>query len=168
MIKTILQYVALFIILVFIQIICNNICIFGIAVPLLFIYFIIRLPISLSVNWVMTLSFLIGLIIDIFNNTQGMNALACTITASLRRFIFSIYLSREDDLNDAIPSIKSLGQGIYIKYLLTMVLVFCTLLFFIQAFTLHNLQLTIFRIIGSTILTAIILFGVDSLISESE
>ena len=153
MIKTVLQFIALFIILTLVQVVCNHICIFGVAIPIVYIYFIIRLPINLSVNWAMTLAFLLGLTIDIFSNTQGMNALACVVAAALRRPVFSLYFAREDDLANPIPSIQTLGFGIYIKYLLSMVLLFCILLFSIQAFTLHNLQTTLLRIAASTILS---------------
>lgn len=76
MTKSIVQFSLLFVILVLAQaIVFNNICLFNVAVPFVFIYFIISLPITLSTNWVLTLSFLAGLSVDIFANTQGMNAL---------------------------------------------------------------------------------------------
>ena len=158
MIKTILQFLLLFIILTLLQVVCNHICIFGVAIPIVYIYFLIRLPINLSVNWSM----------DIFSNTQGMNALACVVTAALRRPVFSLYFAREDDLANPIPSIQTLGFGIYIKYLLSMVLIFCILLFAIQAFTLHNLQVTMMRIAASTILSTLLIFGIDSLDTKRE
>lgn len=163
MIKTILQFALLYVIMVLVQVICNHICIFGVAIPLIYIYFIVRLPINLSVNWAMTLAFLLGLTIDIFSNTQGMNALACTVTAALRRPVFSLYFAREDDLANPIPSIRTLGSGIYIKYLLSIVLLFNILLFLIQSFTLADIRITLLRIIASTILTTFLLFGIDSL-----
>ena len=149
--------------MVLVQVICNHICIFGVAIPLIYIYFIVRLPINLSVNWAMTFAFLLGLTIDIFSNTQGMNALACTVTAALRRPVFSLYFAREDDLANPIPSIRTLGSGIYIKYLLSIVLLFNIMLFLIQSFTLADIRITILRIIASTILTTFLLFGIDSL-----
>ena len=72
-----LRYFFLFIVVVFLQVtIGNNIHLLGVAIPFLYIYFIIRLPLSLSVNWTLTLAFILGLVIDIFSNTPGMNALA--------------------------------------------------------------------------------------------
>lgn len=168
MIKTILQFLGLFIILTLLQVVCNHICIFGVAIPIVYIYFLIRLPINLSVNWAMTLAFLLGLTIDIFSNTQGMNALACTITAALRRPVFSLYFAREDDLANPIPSIQTLGFGIYIKYLLSIVLVFCIFLFTIQSFTLHNMQITLLRIVASTILSTLLILGIDCLYTKRE
>lgn len=166
MTKTTLHFIILFVVMTLAQVVCNNICLFGLAVPLIYIYFIIRLPVTLSPNWVMTLAFVIGLVIDIFANTQGMNALACTITAALRKPIFGLYFSHEDDLGDSIPSISTLGPAIYIKYMATTTLTFCALLFLTQAFTLHHLQITILRIVCSSVLSAILIFGIDSVVSS--
>lgn len=168
MIKTILQFIVLFVSLTLLQVVCNHICIFGVAIPVVYIYFLIRLPINLSVNWAMTLAFILGLTIDVFSNTQGMNALACVVATALRRPVFSLYFAREDDLPNPIPSIHTLGIGIYIKYLLSMVLIYCFFIFAIQAFTLHNVQLTIMRIMASTTLSTLLIFGIDSLDTKRE
>lgn len=168
MIKTFIHFLVLFIVMVLVQIVCNNICLFGVAVPLLYIYFIVRLPINISPNWTMTLSFLMGLIVDIFANTQGMHALASTITAACRQTVFGLYFSREDDLADPTPSIRTLGSAIFLKYLFSITLLQCTLLFLIQAFTLHHATITILRIVCSALLSTLLIFGIDSLISSRE
>lgn len=162
--KTILHFFFLFIIMLLTQVIVfNHIVLFNVAMLVIFIYFIIRLPITLSVNWVMTLSFFLGLSIDIFSDTQGMNSLACTILAVLRRPIFRLYFPREDDLTIPEPSIRSLGIGIYIKYLFSMVLMYCTLIFMIEAFTFFNPLQLILRIICSSALSFLLILGIDSL-----
>ena len=56
----------------------NHICLFNIAVPFVFITFIMRLPLSININLLIALSFFTGLSVDVFSDTQGMNALACT------------------------------------------------------------------------------------------
>ena len=57
-----LRYFFLFIVVVFLQVtIGNSIHLLGVAIPFLYIYFIIRLPLSLSVNWTLTLAFILGL-----------------------------------------------------------------------------------------------------------
>lgn len=161
------MFTLLFIAMIFLQIICNRICLFNIAVPFVFIYFIMRLPMALSSNWVMTLSFVIGLVVDVFSNTQGMNAMACTILGAVRRPIFALYFPREDEMSDSIPSIRTLGIGNYIKYMSTLTLLFCVCIYLIQLFTFYDFMLTILRIVGSTILTAIVIFGFDSIATTS-
>ena len=116
-------------------------------------------------GWVLTIAFFTGLIVDIFNNTPGMNALACTIMAAVRRPVFNLFVSRENDMNIPIPSVDSMGVSDYFKYMATLVTGYCTLIFLIQAFSLHNFVLTLARIAGSSVLSVIIIFGLDSLVS---
>lgn len=163
MTKNALISLLLFILMVFLQIICNRICLFNVAVPFVFIYFIIRLPLTLSVNWVMTLSFVLGLVVDIFSNTHGMFSMSCVILGALRKPVFSLYYPREDEMTVPIPSIRTLGIGNYTKYMFTLTLLFCNCIYLIQLFTFSNFLLTLLRIVGSSILTAIVLFGFDSI-----
>ncbi|MBQ4917573.1 MAG: rod shape-determining protein MreD [Muribaculaceae bacterium] len=163
MTKNAIVSAVMFLLMVFLQVVCNRICLFNIAVPFVFVYFILRLPMSLSVNWVMTLSFLIGLVVDIFSNTYGMYAMSSTIIGALRKPIFTLFYPREDEMSNPIPSINTLGVSTYIKYMFTLVLLLCVVIYFIQLFTFYNIGLTIMRIIGSSLLTAVILFGFDSI-----
>lgn len=163
MTRNIIQFVILFFLLVLAQAICSKICLFNVAVPIIFIYFIIRLPLSLGVNWLMTLSFFIGLVIDIFNNSLGMNALSCVILAISKRPVFRLYFPREDDITDTIPSIDSLGLSVYFRFMSSLTLIYCALLFGIQAFSLMNIGLTLLRIAASSLLSIILILGIDSL-----
>ncbi|MDE5649409.1 MAG: rod shape-determining protein MreD [Duncaniella sp.] len=164
--KTTLQFLLLGIILVLAQVIVfNHICLFNVAVPMVFFYLIIRLPITLSTNWMLTIGFFLGLIVDIFSDTYGMNALACTIEAMLRRPILRLYVPREEDLTRPEPSMYSLGTATYLKYILTMTLLYCTLVFLIEAFTFFNPIQLVLRIVCSTILSMILMLGIDSLMT---
>ena len=165
MTKTVIQFVVLFFALLVLQLVCNKIVLFNIAMPVVFIYIILRLPVNLHGGWVLTVAFFAGLIVDIFNNTPGMNALACTLLAAARRPVFNMFVSRENDMNIPIPSVDSMGVGDYFKYMATLVTLYCILIFLIQAFSLHNIVLTLARIAGSSALSIIIIFGLDSLVS---
>lgn len=164
MARTVLNFTLLLVVLVIAQVVVfNHLFLFNVALPLVFIYFIIRLPVTISLNWAMTLSFLLGLTIDIFSDTQGMNALACTIFATVKKPALRLYFPREEDLSDPKPSIKSLGLGIYMKYLITMSLIYCALYFVIESFSLFNPLRLLLRIICSSALTFILILGIDSL-----
>ena len=165
MTKTIIQFVVLFLALIVLQLVCNKIVLFNIAMPVVFIYLILRLPVNLHGGWVLTIAFFSGLIIDIFNNTLGMNALACTLMAAVRRPVFNLFVSRENDMNIPIPSVDSMGVGDYFKYMASLVTFYCALIFLIQAFSLYDIMLTLAHITGSSALSIIIVFGLDSLVS---
>ena len=165
MTKTVIQFIVLFLALLVLQLVCNKIVLFNIAMPVVFIYLILRLPVNLHGGWVLTIAFFSGLIVDIFNNTPGMNALACTLMAAVRRPVFNLFVSRENDMNIPSPSVDSMGVSDYFKYMATLVTGYCALIFIIQAFSLHNFVLTLARIAGSSVLSVIIIFGLDSLVS---
>ena len=160
-----IQFILLFIVLTVLQLVCNKIVLWGVAMPVVFIYLILRLPVNLHGGWVLTIAFFSGLIIDIFDNTPGMNALACTLMAAVRRPVFNMFVSRENDMNIPIPSVDSMGIGDYFKYMATLVTLYCSLIFLIQAFSLHDIVLTLARIAASSALSIMIIFALDSLVS---
>ena len=164
MAKEILKYLLLFVVLVIAQVVVfNHLCLFNVAIPLVFIYLIIKLPVDLSVNWTLSVAFFLGLAVDIFSNTQGVNALACTCTAGLRLPVLRLYFPREEDMSTPEPSFRTMGPGVYLKYLITMVALYCLLFFMIEAFTFSNWLLMLLRAGASTLLTFVIHVAFDSL-----
>lgn len=164
--KLIIQSLITFVVLAMIQVlVCNNISILNVATPFIFIYVIMRLPLTMNQNWMMIIGFIAGLIIDIFSDTAGMNALACTILSSIRNSIVKLYVTHEDEITDPNPSVDTLGPVTFIKYLFTMTFVYCLTITFIEAFTLRNALLSVYRAIGSTLLSFVIIWGVDALIN---
>ena len=64
--KTVITLIALFLVLVPAQaVIFNNLILFNVALPLVFIYLIISLPMTLGTNWAVTIGFITGLSVDI-------------------------------------------------------------------------------------------------------
>ena len=164
MIRTFVKFLIFSIALVLLQAtVFNHICLFHVAVPMAFIYVILRLPITMNVGWVLTVGFLLGLSVDIFSDTQGMNALACTLLAMLRKPVFTLYFPREDEIGNPEPTISSLGAVVFIKYDLTMSLLYCFMIFLIEAFTFLNPLLLVLRILCSTVLTTLLILAIDSL-----
>ncbi len=167
MTKTILKFVVLFVVLVLCQVIVfNHLVLWGVAVPLVFIYWILKLPVTLNVNWTMTFAFLMGFLIDIFSDTRGMNSLACTILAVARMPVLRLFFPREYDLTDPEPSIRSLGPAVYMKYLISTVVLYCMVFFIVESMTFFNISRLILCITGSSILTFILILALDSLTSK--
>ncbi len=165
--KSAITLTVLTLVLILVQgVVFNHICLFGVAVPIVFVYALFKLPVNLSVNWVLTVGFLLGLTVDMFSDTYGMNALACTVAAMLRRPVLRLYMSRGDEPADQIPSAYSLGRSVYARYLLTMTLLYCALIFTIESFTFFNIWRLLLRIVSSTVLSVAIMFGIDCLISN--
>lgn len=165
--KTIIGNIILYICLILAQVlICNHIVLFNVAIPIIFIYLTICLPINLNVNWVLTISFLLGVTVDIFSDTPGINALACTLTSMIRKPILFSYVNRDDRTEAIDPSISTLGIGVYSKYLLTYTLIYCILIFSIEFFSFANIKEIAIMSVSSAILSYILMLGIDSLVTS--
>lgn len=163
--KTFLNNVIILLCLILIQVLaCNHIMLFNVAIAFVFIYSIVRLPMDLSINLVLTWGFLAGLLVDIFSDTPGVNALACTIISMLRRPMLYAYVPRDDRTKNIVPTLHSLGFAIYGKYLFSMSLVYCLLVFTIEYFNFADVKEIVIMTLSSSIFTFIILLGIDSLI----
>lgn len=167
--KTVLQFSLMFVVLVLAQaVIFNRLALFSVALAFVFIYFIIKLPLTLSASKVMWLSFLLGFCVDIFSDTPGINSLACTCLGACRHTVVRLYVPREEDLIHSIPSMRTLGVAIWTKYVVTMSLLFCILVFVIEAFSFFLPWLMLERIVASTVFTSLLIIAIDSLFARSQ
>lgn len=165
MIKEVLNFLLLFVLMMALQVlICNHIALFNVAVPIIFIYFLIRLPVNLGNGWLFTIAFLTGLCVDICADTPGVNALACLVMAALKRPVFFAYVPRDDKTRDIIPSVSTLGIAVYSKFLLTLVAIYCVLAFSIEYFNFSDIQYILILSASSCALTFIMLLAIDCLI----
>lgn len=165
--KTILQFFLLFIVLVIAQVVIfNNLVLFSVAVPLVFIYLIISLPLTWSTNIAITIGFLTGLAVDIFSDTQGMNALCCTLLAFMQKGVFHLYVQRDDDLAGLRPSLRSMDTTAYLKYMFSMVLIYCIMIFTVDAFALFSVLRFLLCILSSTVYTFLIIYAIATVSSN--
>lgn len=160
-----IRYSLLFVGCILLQaLVFNRIILFHVAVPIIFIYFIINLPINMKLPYVFTLAFLLGLCVDIFSDTPGVNALACTLTASIRTLIYYAYLPKDDMTIQLIPGVATMGLWEYCKYLFTFILIYSLLAFTIEYFSFADVKEIVILAASSTAFTFIILLAVDCLI----
>lgn len=115
-------------------------------------------------GWLFTLAFLMGLSIDIFSDTLGVNALSCTLLAALKRPVYYAYVPRDDKTQYLIPSLSSLGVGTYCKFLVSMIGIYCLLVFSIEYFNLADVKEVVILSASSCLLTFILLLAIDCLI----
>lgn len=162
--KFIIKYILLFLLLIPAQaIVFNHLILFDVAVPVVFIYLIIMLPVTIGTNWSLFAGFLAGLTLDMFCDTPGVNALCSTVLAFVRKPVFHLYVSIDDDLAGRSPSSRSMGHAAFMKFLITMTTLYCAMLFTIEAFQFFNFRLLVLRIVSSTAYTFILLYAIDCL-----
>jgi rod shape-determining protein MreD len=157
-----LRRIGLMVIFTLVQVlILNHIHLFNVATPLVYVYFVLLFPRNHQ-RWLsIILSFFLGLILDSFSNTPGETAFALTLTAFIQPYVLDLYLDR-DDSNDFTPSMANMGFVKYATYVLLLTFVFCFTLFSLEAFSFFNWLQWLLCILGSWIVTCIIIIAIDS------
>lgn len=162
-----LSHIVLFVVLLLVQVlVCNHIVLFGVAVPFVFVYFIIHMPLNMSTGLLLTLSFLLGLGVDLCSDTAGMNALACTVVSMMKRSVFFSYVQKDDKSVTVIPTAASMGFGSYFRFVASMVLIYCLLLFSIEYLSFSDVKEILVKTLASTVLTTALIMAIDSLTSS--
>lgn len=140
----------------------NHVHLFGVAIPLLYVYFVLSFPRDYSRNGSLVWSFLLGLFIDIFSNTPGVAAFSMTLVAVLQPYILRLFIQRDNDDNIQ-PSIFALGINKYTLYALILIFVYCLTFFTMETFTFFNFGKWFLSVVGSTTLTLFIVVVIDNL-----
>ena len=144
----------------------NRINLFGYATPILYSYFLLKLPVGRNVFYIIISAFVMGLSIDIFLNTPGMNAAAITIVAAFQRNIRNLFFDR-NEYEEFVPGIYTSAKS-FVRFTIFIVTLHITLLFFIESFTLFNLTNTLLRIVSSTAVSILLIIAMDSLIYKEK
>lgn len=168
MIKDLGKYVIMFIVLVLIQVlIMNNIQFSGFVNPYIYILFILLLPFTTPGYLLLGLSFLLGISIDIFNNTLGVHAGATVLLGFLRPGIASLVSSREIVEKGATPNMKQLGFASFLKYTIVAVFVHHLFLFYAEAFSFGGFFHTLLRCILSSIFSIVLILASQFIIFKN-
>ena len=130
----------------------SRIHLFGYVTAYIYLIFILKLPRHTSVNALMLWGFLFGITVDIFCNTPGMNAAAATAMAFTRNMFLSTF-THKGLPDDFIPGANSIKWGSYLVYSLMCILLFYTVLFMLELFTVSHIPPLLISISGSTLLT---------------
>lgn len=161
MIISYLNKIGWFVGLVLLQVlILNNVHIMGVATPFLYVYFILKFDSGTSRNELMLWGFCIGLSIDIFSNTPGMNAAATVLLAFIRPLFLRLFTPR-DNPDSLVPSFKSMGISSFLKYLIVCVFVHHLMLLTLEFFSFTSIPLLLLRVVSSTILTVTCIMAVE-------
>lgn len=158
LIQNILRFVLLILVQVFVL---NNIRLLGYINPYIYILFIFLLPVKFPRAATLMLAFILGIIIDSFSNTPGMHTFATVLIAFLRNPVINIFTAIEEGANP-VPSIYSFGLATFVKYIVTLVFIHHTAFFFLEIFTFVGIGQTFLRIILNTLITSVILLGINS------
>ena len=135
----------------------KNIGYYNLSVPYLYILFILLLPFGIQ-NWLLFfLAFSTGITIDVFYDTLGLNAAACTFMAFVRILYISITVQRDGFDNEPEPSLGIMGFRWFLFYSLILTVSHHFILFTFESFKFSDLGYTLLRVLLSSIFTVILI-----------
>jgi len=152
-----LKNIGRFIFLVFFQVlILNHINLGGFINPYFYIYFILLLPFA-TPKWLLLVSaFLIGISIDLFSNTMGINAAASVMMAFARPFVITaISTGTEYEVGER-PSLKNQDMKWFLYYCVILILIHHFVLFYLEIFRFAEFLSTLLRVLLSSAFTLLL------------
>lgn len=149
------------------MLIFNHVHILGYATPLICVYVIMTFPLNMSKCAKLLWGFGIGLIQDIFTNTPGVMAATLTLVALIQGMLLTFFGGQDSDDEDEIPSIKTLGLYFFLRYTAVAVLIQTTVFYLIMTFNFFNPVDTAINIGGSSLLSFLVIWFMESIRSSS-
>ena len=139
----------------------GHIHLFGYATVYIYLLFILKMPRFATRNEQMLWAFALGLTVDIFGNTPGINAAAATTLAFVRNYILAMFIPN-GITEDFVPGTKVLRWGAYISYAAISITLFCIVLFMLELFTLTRPMHLAISVASSTLLTLLFVTVIES------
>lgn len=165
--STLIVNIFRFILLLAVQVVVfNNMNFYGYISPFPYILFIILYPVNGNRTALLTASFVMGILLDMFCNSGGIHATAALVLAFIRPLIFkfSFGLSYEYQtvkLNDVLTPER-------FSFLLISIVIHHLILFFLEAFEFSFLLDVLLRTILSTLFTLLLSITIIYLIKPSK
>lgn len=162
----ILKRIILFFLLVLLQaLIFGRIHLFDCATPLLYVYFVLSFHRGYP-RWVVLLwSFAMGLCIDTFSNTPGVATASLTLIGFIQPYFLELFLS-DDAEEDFSPTIKDMGLMKFSFFSGVLLLLFCMVLFTLEAFSFFDWLHWLLCVGGSWLITFMLIITIESVRSK--
>ncbi|TAE53017.1 MAG: hypothetical protein EAZ89_07800 [Bacteroidetes bacterium] len=149
-----LRYTGSFLLYLFFQVfLFNYLSLLQIAVPFVFILFLITLPFNLPTVATLALAFFTGLLVDIHSDGgTGLHAFSCVAMMAVRGGLTDL-ISSSNYRNRAEITFSVQSPIWLVSLLLPLIFIHHSLYFFLEAFSLKDFFFTLLQVITSTLYT---------------
>lgn len=152
-------YVAfLFLSLLFLQVfVFNNILFLGFINPYLYVAFVIFYPLQKERYLFLFLTFLLGLSIDFFSDSGGINAFSLLFIAYIRLFLVRVIFKKSEQ-DYLLFNLNQEPFGKVFNYVIILILIHHFILFSLANFSTQNFLSVLTNTLYSSIFTAVLFF----------
>lgn len=153
------EYAVLFVIVVLLQFFLFNNLNLGVYInPLIYVAFIVLLPMEMATIGTLLLGLLMGVTMDVTMGTSGINTIALLFTSFIRRSLLTITVGKDELRDGGMPSTGRLGRVKYFRYTVIFILLHCFVFFTFESLAWRFYHLTLLRIILSTAVTVLLVY----------
>ena len=132
--------------------------------PYLYLWFFLWLPFGVSRTGIYGIAFVVGSIMDAFEQSGGAHTLACLGLVTAKPWIENTFIGyRKSDTNEGV---SHLALAPYLTTSAVLVVLHHTILFTVENYGFENGQLLTLRIIVSSLLTLVLLAIAHALFSK--
>ena len=156
------RIVAFVVFLVVQALVLNHIHLFGVATPLLYVYFVLLFRRNHPKWSILMWSFFLGICIDVFFFSFGVAAGSMTLVALFQPYVLEAFLTRDSEDN-LKPGMRSLGVSKFIFYTIILVFLYTLAFFSLEAFNFFNWLQWLLCIGTSTLLTVVLILVIENL-----
>lgn len=162
-----ISYTLAFISLVILQIfLIDNISLGLYFHPLIYVAFVIMLPLDMKHIWVMLLSAAMGFVIDMLTGMGGLNIIAATAVGFMRPVLLNAAIGHNTSADDTMPALHRMQPKSLLWYIILMIVVHSLIYFFLEAMSLSNLHHTALRMVISDMVAVGLVWYMIKLFTE--
>lgn len=159
MMRQIIEYALLFLVLVLLQVfLFSNLELSVYLNPLIYIAFIVLLPIEAAPVVVLGLGLLTGVVMDVAMGAAGLNTLATLPVAFLRGPLLRLTCSKDSVSDGGVPSVYRLGVLGFVRYVVAAVVLHSLVYFTMECATFDYFHLTLLRTLVSGVVTVAVIY----------
>lgn len=153
-----------FVILVLLQVlIVQNIRLGNYIILFPYVLFILLLPFETPKIPVLFFSFLVGLVIDMFYDTAGMHAAACTLMGFVRYYLLKLMAPRDGYEQGQQATIDYMGLPWFITYAGILIFIHHLFFFYLEIFRFEEFFNTLLRVLLSSLGTFVFICTIQFL-----
>ncbi len=154
-IKVIIQW---FIAIVLQVLLFNNLQLYGLCQPQIYVLCLLMFPITLP-RWAdMLIGMAFGLFMDILCNSIGVHTMACIFMMFIRQPLLASFVQEHERLTGEISTL-TISLDAFAKYTLILVFLHQICVSMLSAWTFNHLWLTLLQILISATITEVIILG---------
>ena len=154
-----LQYAILFVVLVLLQVfLFSRIGVSMYVHPLVYVAFVLLLPMEISGSGLLMLAALLGISVDFFMGTAGINTIAILFVAFCRPTALLLLVGKDEVKDGGVPNVNRLGLKKFLRYAGVLIFLHSVVFFMLETLSWRFFYVTLLRIVLSSAVNLVLVY----------